>query len=342
MRPLILIAAVCSCLPLAPVAAQSDTNRADGSSAPERSFELPTDPAMWVNGTPLSLESLKGKGAVMLFYEEGCPKCAGKWPALGEFAAKHRGEPVVFIAINSGNSRREVEMYAKRNQVSWPIVVDSSRTLERQALGDTQISLNNIMQMLYLTADGEVKPGYWSDAERTYQLAREGAAWRVDPEIVPPKLRDAWMHVELGNFAAAASTLRRYQGRGDEKAQAAAEAMSKAVTKEMNAALATAKDAMASGDHWAAYQQLSMVITKYKGYDLPDTVKTELKGLERNDAVREEIKQQKRLLSAKKALASGGRGMKRAVSTLRKLIEAAPDSAAAAEAQSILASIDEA
>src|SRR5690349_3653751 len=43
---------------------------------------LPRDPAAWLNSPPLSVEALKGKGVVLWFFEEQCPRCRAKWPGM--------------------------------------------------------------------------------------------------------------------------------------------------------------------------------------------------------------------------------------------------------------------
>src|SRR5688572_16136054 len=101
--------------------------RADGLS-------LPADPRLWINSGPISFDALKGKAAVLWFYEEQCPKCREKWPELLALSKKLEGQPIIFIAVNSGNSRGEVEQYVRSNKITWPVIVDPTREFE-QALG---------------------------------------------------------------------------------------------------------------------------------------------------------------------------------------------------------------
>ena len=56
--------------------------------------EFPADPAQWINSGPLSASGLKGKGIVLWFFEEECPRCRARWPALIESAKKFEGQPV--------------------------------------------------------------------------------------------------------------------------------------------------------------------------------------------------------------------------------------------------------
>src|SRR5439155_15687378 len=89
-------------------------------------FQLPADPTQWVNSGPVSLDLLKGKAAVLWFYEESCPTCREKWPPLLAMAKKYEGQPVMFIGVNSGNPRPVVEQYARGVGCNWPIIVDAT------------------------------------------------------------------------------------------------------------------------------------------------------------------------------------------------------------------------
>ena len=40
-------------------------------AAQDRGMSLPTDSGQWLNSAPISLEAMKGKGAVLYFFEEG-------------------------------------------------------------------------------------------------------------------------------------------------------------------------------------------------------------------------------------------------------------------------------
>ncbi len=40
-------------------------------AAQDAGFSLPANPGQWLNSAPISLEAMKGKGAVLYFFEEG-------------------------------------------------------------------------------------------------------------------------------------------------------------------------------------------------------------------------------------------------------------------------------
>lgn len=41
-----------------------------GLPAQEQTVDLPSNPAQWLNSPPISLSAMKGKGAVLYFFEE--------------------------------------------------------------------------------------------------------------------------------------------------------------------------------------------------------------------------------------------------------------------------------
>ena len=132
-------------------------------------------PTTWANGGPITTEALRGKAAFLYFFEESCPRCRDRWPMLFETAAKYADQPIVFIAISSGTTRPEVEQYARSVNLTWPVIVDTDRSFERQAdMGE--ISLQNVMQAGYLTPEGELRHGDWSKIDETIRRALEGRA----------------------------------------------------------------------------------------------------------------------------------------------------------------------
>ena len=66
---------------------------------------------------------MAGKAAVLYFFDEECPKCVEAWPKVLFAANKFEGQPVLFIAVNSGTARSQLEGYLRKNKVTWPQAV---------------------------------------------------------------------------------------------------------------------------------------------------------------------------------------------------------------------------
>lgn len=300
---------------------------------------FPTDPASWIGSPPLTAEMLKGKAAVLWFYEEDCPKCRGKWPSLLEVAKKLEGKPLLFIAVNSGNPRSEVEKYLRATNVNWPTIVDPDRRFEKAVARET-ISLENIYQMRVLMPDGRVVNGDWSDFEGSAEAASKNAKWKIDPAGMPASLKGAWTSIELGDFTTPAALVKKSLASGKAEVKAAAEKLNLVAQEQIAVRVKEAKSADAADLKWEAYKGYLSVATQFKGYDLPPEVAARQKELGAEAEVKGQIAALKLLETIKKQLAASAPNVRnRAKAQLEKLAADQPTTDAAAEAKAILAQL---
>ena len=310
---------------------------ARGQAAPLGQLQLPTDPAAWINADPISLQVLAGKGVVLWFYEEGCPRSRAKWPELLEVAKKYRGKPVVFIAVNSGNSRGDVERYARDVGLTWPVIVDTNRDFERMC-GVGEINMQNIYQPAIITHDGKVGRGRWDDVPGTADTALSGAQWEVDPTGIPAALEGAWLAIEFGNPAGAAMAVKKGLASSNVDVKAAATRLNDAVQAKIKVLVDAAKNADQEGDKWAAYKSCKTLLDRYGGYDVPPELRTMQKQLGEDDVVKKQVLARKVLDSAARPLLSPEVSVRRgAITKLKKLAADYPDTDAAAEAHKLIA-----
>jgi thiol-disulfide isomerase/thioredoxin len=312
------------------------------ASAEGEGFQLPAGPAKWVNSGPISLATLQGKGAVLWFYEEGCPRCREKWPSMLELAKKYEGQPVMFIGVNSGNSRADVEHYAKAVGCKWPIIVDDTREFERQCGFENPISLQNIHQAGYIDPQGRFHMGSWSDLDRTVESALKGAEWKIDPVGIPAPLKSAWLAVEFGNPATAATNVKKGLASPKADLKEAATKLNEAVQAEIAKLVAAADQSAAAGNKWQAYQTYQGLAAQYGGYDIPDEAKAAAKELAADPDVKRQFLAQKAFDTAMKMGASARTptARKSAVNKMKSVVENFDGTDAAKEAQKILQQLD--
>jgi thiol-disulfide isomerase/thioredoxin len=297
---------------------------------------LPANPAMWLNSPPLNTETLKGKGVVLWFYEEQCPSCRKKWPDMYAVAKKFEGEPVVFIAVNSGNPRDEVEQYAKGVSLPWPVIVDPTREFEKQWL-DKEISLQNIHQLGIILPSGRKTMGDWSKFEDSVQKAAEGATWKIDPKTIPVAFQPTWRLVEMGKYSAAAGMVKKGLVTKNEEVKQAATRVNAFVQEELKTAADRAAKLREQGDAWQAYRAYSELAANFAGYELPPEATAAQKELAADEQVKNQLDGAKTLESIKKTFPPRtDLAKKRIVRRLEQLIEQFPGTEAAAEAKSIL------
>ncbi len=199
-----------------PVSAQPlPTHSSRGAQA---SLTLPTRPFGWLNSPPLESERLLGKGVVLWFFEEGCPRCIAKWTELYEIERQFQSQPVLFVAVNSGTSRNELARYLERANCRWPVICDEDRGFEK-ACGVPEISLNNIMQCRYIAADGSMQIANWNDVAGAARSALKRASWSLDESKVPPGLRDVSKDIEFGIYPRAIERLKQEYRNPEARAQ---------------------------------------------------------------------------------------------------------------------------
>ena len=306
---------------------------AQASKAPE----FPQDPAQWIHGRPISVENLKGKAVFLWYFEEQCPTCRGKWPAILAMAKKYEGQPILFIAVNSGTPRKDIEQYVRETGVTWPVLVDTSREYEKASGIVPEISLKNIHQLKIIAADGRMQFGDWSDMDGTVASALKTATWKVDPKGIPTGLNVAWQEIEFGNYAAAGATVKKALTAPQADLKQAAEKLKSVVQVEIDAMLKAAKDADEKGSAWEAYKLYGEMGPRFAGFDLPSEVDAAKKRLASDPKIKAGQVAQRDLDAAKKLLSTASAGShKKASLMLEKIAKDSPDSDAGKEAQAIL------
>lgn len=288
-----------------------------------------------MNAPPLSLDNLKGKGVVLWFFEEDCPSCRAKWPGLLEVAESFKGKPVLFVGVNSGTPRAELERYLGEVKCTWPVIHDASRTFER-ACGVTEISLQNIMQCKIITPEGRLAQGDWSDIPGTADRALTNAKWSVDQDKVPYALQDALTAVEFGMYPAAITKLKAAFKKADTKE--GAQYLISHIKEKAKESSAEAEALVDAKDDWKAYKAILAVGEKFSGMPLTEKLAAAKKSLASSDAVKRQLKAREQFETAMKAAQVGTPvAMKKAKAIADKLVKDFGDTEAGEQAKQMMA-----
>ncbi len=242
----------------------------------------------------------------------------------------------MFIGVNSGTAPRQIADYARRVGIPWPIIADTTRALETKA-GIPPISLQNIKQAAYITADGQLMRGSWSDVKSTIDRALVGASWKVDPSKIPSSLRGAWKAIEFGSYALGAKDITKSLKTSDDQRKQGAQALFAVVEKDLKEEAAAAWELGKQKDYYGAYAAMSEIQTKYNGYPIPVKVTTTLAWLKKQDSVKTELQAQKILTEAKQLLIAPRESSRnRAVKQLNNIANRFPETRAAREAKKLI------
>jgi hypothetical protein len=223
------------------------------------------------------------------------------WPGLQAVASKFQDKPVLFLAVNSGTPRPQLQSYLRKNRVRWPAIADTDRSFER-GCGVPPISLQNIYQVRIMKPDGKLVATSPTRMEQTLAGVIGAAKWNVDPAGIPAALKTAWFHVEFGNFAMAATTLKKARNSRKPETKQGARKLLDYVGEKMNKQVETAKTAEADGKVWEAFRGYSDAAVRYKGYELPRDIAATINKLKGNADVKKEVAALRILAAAKRKL----------------------------------------
>ena len=266
------------------------------------------------------------------------------WPGLQAVASKYQDKPVLFLAVNSGTPRFELQSYLRKNRISWPAIADLDRSFERSC-GVPPVTLKNIYQVRIMKPDGKLVATSPTRMEQALGGVIGAAKWNVDPEGIPAGLKTAWFQIEFGNFTRAATALKKANKSRKPDTKQGARKLLDYVEGKMNKQIEAAKAAESDGKVWQAYHGCEPrcrevcwgAAVRYKGYDLPRDITATVKKLRNNKEVKSELTALRILAAARKKL--GGKSVsarKAGLRTLERLADKQSDTQAGQEAQRLI------
>lgn len=337
-----------ACLATDGASAQAPTSSgfgdiAGGASASKRSGmapEFPDAPNQWLNGPPLALDALLGKGVVLYFFECSNSNTEKAWPKTLETFQAQADKPLIVVGINPVDPAPVVQQYLQKNKIRWPVLVDAGRVYER-AVDAVPLSKENATQIRFIDSKGKVqRPSPMLDD--TIAAALKDAAWTVEPKDIPDDLRGVWAAIELyGNESAVAAQLKKsFTAKQPEIRQAAA-SLKAAVQTKIAALNDAAQKAAEAGNKYDAYALYVQLNERYKGFDIPPEAKVAQKDLSIDAGVKQAQQAKKTLDGIRRSLATGKAGArKQAATQLKKIVADMAGNSVGEEAQELLSQVE--
>lgn len=299
---------------------------------------LPDLPTAFINSPPLSKEGLRGKVVVLYFYEETCPGCRELWPDKIKIANGFKDKPVIFIAINSGNSAGDVSSYMQEVKCSWPTIVDTNRSFEK-ACGITEpVAIGNTLVVKVVAPTGEMQTATHLNYHLFVTDKLKTAKWKIDPKAIPDSLKVAWQFLEIGNYNQALTLMAASDKKQvDEQSKAALATLKSVILEEFNKVATPAKEAEAAGNAWIALKGYQIAALQFSNLPEAKELKGKITKLGTDPAVGRELKAAKLWTEAQNAARSPNAAtQKRAVQQAHQVVKDYPNTEAATAAQAAL------
>ncbi len=115
-----------------------------GNVAPD--FQLPN-----LDYESMSLSELRGKPVVLNFWATWCPACIDEMPYLQEIHEEYSDDGLMLLAIDVGESQSQVEKFLQRNNLSLPVLLDTSGVVAQK------YRILNIPTTFFIDGDGVIQ-----------------------------------------------------------------------------------------------------------------------------------------------------------------------------------------
>lgn len=134
-------------------------------------------------GGRAQLSEFRHRIVLLHFFATWCEPCRAEMASLQNLFERHAGRPLAIVAVNVAEVKPRVERFLAANPVSFPVLLDSDRTVARAwrvAALPTTIILD-AQSVPVLIAEGDVDWGHPDiDAKIKELLAKELLA-KSDP-----------------------------------------------------------------------------------------------------------------------------------------------------------------
>ena len=109
--------------------AQSQEEQIEATTLIKQGDKAPDFTVEMLNGTKLTLSSLRGKVVLVNFWATWCPPCREELKYVQkDIVDRFAGRDFAFVAISRGEARAKVEAFVKEHGYKFPIALDPQQT----------------------------------------------------------------------------------------------------------------------------------------------------------------------------------------------------------------------
>jgi thiol-disulfide isomerase/thioredoxin len=103
-----------------------------------------------ISDAPINLEDYHGQVVMLNFWATWCPPCRAEMPTIEAVYDVYKDQGFEVLAINVSEPASLVVPFVEEHQLSFPIVMDPNRELQRQ------YNVNSYPTSIFISPDGEI------------------------------------------------------------------------------------------------------------------------------------------------------------------------------------------
>ena len=104
-----------------------------------------------MNDETVKLSDFRGKPVVLRFWATGCKACVAGMPKLDSISKGYRDKGLAVLAINMGNPKALVEVFARGLKLSYPVFLDPA------LIAAKKYGVKSVPTTFFIDRDGAAK-----------------------------------------------------------------------------------------------------------------------------------------------------------------------------------------
>jgi peroxiredoxin len=120
-------------------------------SIPLRGHSAPDFTLQTLDGAPLSLSDLRGKGVVLNFWATWCPPCRAEMPELQMAHEAYSPGGLVVLGVNQAEDRATVQAFLEERNLTFPVALDSQYEVSQL------YQVNSLPTTFFIDRDGVIR-----------------------------------------------------------------------------------------------------------------------------------------------------------------------------------------
>lgn len=130
-----------------------NTTSSEAVSVPHQGFKAPDFTAKSLDGSEISLSSLRGKAVLVNIWASWCLPCRKEMPALERVYQEYNDNGFTILAVNATDQDQieNVRSFAREMSLSFPVLLDESGEIS------TAYQLSALPTSFFISADGVIQ-----------------------------------------------------------------------------------------------------------------------------------------------------------------------------------------